>query len=253
MTRPEGAAQPIAGELRSRGAIVLTSPLISIRYRDVDPLPAIREQDWLVFTSRHGVAGLFHNLTRLGQDARALASSRVAAIGPSTERELARHGIRADLVPAVHRADALARDLLEALAPGETVGFPCGSRALDTIRGALTRNGTGFQIAVVYETLLRPLSRDALTALERGVDAILFHSPSAVDSFVASIGEDPRSTEANPFAACYAAIGPTTAERLQYHGLRADVVAEDHTDVGLVNAVEAYRAGSPARISRSGS
>ena len=56
-----------------------------------------------------------------GLDARALAPARVAAIGPGTERALARRGIRADLVPDRFVAESLARRVPEARDAGERV------------------------------------------------------------------------------------------------------------------------------------
>ena len=55
---------------------------------------------------------LFERLAAAGQDARALAGARVAAIGPGTARALAERGILADVVPA----RSVAESLVEALA-----------------------------------------------------------------------------------------------------------------------------------------
>ena len=85
--------------------------------------------DWIVFTSANGVRCFFDRLHDAhGKDTRALAGVHVAAIGPATARALEAHGISADVVPAVYRAEgvfAAIRDYADA--DGEDAG---GSRGL---------------------------------------------------------------------------------------------------------------------------
>src|SRR6185369_12849365 len=93
--------------LEELGAEVLELPAI-----EITPLaftvPDLAGYDWLVFTSANGVRAFFHDgLTPAGLDARALAGVRLAAIGPGTAKALARHGLRADLVPERFVAESL--------------------------------------------------------------------------------------------------------------------------------------------------
>ena len=111
VTRARAAASGLAGRLEALGARVMQAPAI----RTVPlpgPAPDLTSYDLLCLTSPVGVATLFERLRADGRDARALAGTRVAAIGPGTAGALAEHGIDADIVPE----RAVAEGLVEALA-----------------------------------------------------------------------------------------------------------------------------------------
>ena len=65
-------------------------------------------------------------LDRQGLDARVLAGTRVAAIGPGTAAVLREWGIRADLVPARAIAESLAAELDRAGSHGPARADPPG-------------------------------------------------------------------------------------------------------------------------------
>ncbi len=71
-------------------------------------------------------------------------------------------------------------------------------------------------------------------------DWIVFTSVNGVDAFFEAVRE--AGLDARALAGCrVAAIGPATAERLQAHGIRADVQPETYTSAALVEAVAAER------------
>ena len=91
-------------------------------------MPELGGYEWLVFTSANGVDAFFdRGLEPAGLDARALAACAVAAIGPGTERALARRGIRADLVPERFVAESLLEAFPNPTGPA--------ARVLDRARG----------------------------------------------------------------------------------------------------------------------
>jgi uroporphyrinogen III methyltransferase/synthase len=235
VTRPVRAARTVARLLRRRGASVLSVPLIDIVPIDADiaatldkPLSAY---GWIVLTSLHGALGLALALDRAGLDARALAHSRFAAVGPKTARQLRDSlGIHADLIPAEHRAAALVRELAHAITPGQRVLFPCGTLALDELPDGLARAGITVDRLRVYHTIERPVPDSARRRVELGADAILLHSPTAARSLAGS-GIDLGD-------ALVGAIGPTTAEAAERAGLRVAFTARTYSDEGLVESLE---------------
>ena len=107
VTRAREQASELRVRLEQLGAEVIELPSIALEPIDFE-LPELGRYEWVVFTSANGVDAFFDGgLARAGRDARALAPAGVAAIGPGTERALARRGIRADLVPERFVAESL--------------------------------------------------------------------------------------------------------------------------------------------------
>ncbi|MDX1999975.1 MAG: uroporphyrinogen-III C-methyltransferase [Thermoanaerobaculia bacterium] len=239
LTRPDGPARRTAALLAARGARVVASPLIEIELQDeavlasalAERLPLAR-YPWLVFTSKHGVAGFWRGLRAAGRDARALAGTRLAVVGPATAEALGDHGLSADLVAVPHRAEALVAALARQMLPGHRVLFSAGSRARrETVLG-LGAHGIAVDELEVYTTRHRAPTPAFRNTLERGVDAVVFTSPSAVASYVEH-GLDPAAADV---VVC---LGPTTAAEARERGFRDPQVAADHDEAGLIEALTA--------------
>lgn len=235
VTRPRSASRELTEALRARGAEVIPCPLLRVSYKQTaaaldTALSGLATCNWVVFTSVHGVRAVSRRLRVAGKDARAFGATRVAAIGPATAAELARVGIRPDLVPAVFTAAALTEALIRASfgCPGRVL-LPradiAGSELPNGLRGA----GAAVHEVAAYRTLAITPPRRALAELRKGVDAIVFCSPSAVCRFVAL-----RLDAAD---AMIVSLGPVTAEAARRAGLRVHVVAENHSASGLVAAL----------------
>ena len=68
----------------------------------------VRSADWIVFTSKNGVRSFFYNLELAGADIRLIANARFAVVGKATEKELVKHHINADIIPAEQTGKGLA-------------------------------------------------------------------------------------------------------------------------------------------------
>jgi len=230
--------------LGDAGARPVACPLIRVVYpsrtEDIDVmLRGTGRYRWIVFTSVHGVRGFWRRLTALGGDARRLSGCRLAAVGPTTAAELARHGLMADLVPSESVGAALAEVLAAAATedggPGRVL-FPRGNLTSAGLPGRLRAAGAEVDEVIVYSTIEATPSPTELSAVREGADAIVFCSPSAVRRFVA--------LRLEPAGAAVACLGPTTAAAARDAGVAVDVVAEDHSAGGLVKALERYFASS---------
>lgn len=76
-----------------------------------DFINKIKSADWILFTSKNGVKSFFYNLDLAGADIRLIANARFAVVGKATEKELAKHHIKADLIPAEQTGKGLAGEL----------------------------------------------------------------------------------------------------------------------------------------------
>lgn len=76
-----------------------------------DFINKIKSADWILFTSKNGVKSFFYNLNLAGADIRLIANARFAVVGKATEKELAKHHINADIIPAEQTGKGLAGEL----------------------------------------------------------------------------------------------------------------------------------------------
>lgn len=252
VTRPEPRARALSLRLRELGAEVLECPAIRLLDPD-DPGPLRRAAsrleaggyDWLVFTSPAGV----HQLCRVLSDGMApelpgTEGLRGAAIGSSTAASAREAGFRVDVVPGEYRAEALADGIIRAAAPsrraasdgamaGLRVLLPRAAEARPVLPRRLEAAGAAVDEVPAYQAV-RPDEEEMAElreAVARGdVDWLTFTASSIVRSYVERVGTETAGARV-------AAIGPITAETARNLGLRVDVVAEQYTADGLVEAL----------------
>jgi uroporphyrinogen III methyltransferase/synthase len=254
VTRARAQASGLAQRLTALGASVIEAPTIRTRTLDGPPLdPA--PYDLICLTSANGVWRLFERLAAGGRDARSLAGTRIAAIGPGTARALVEHGIVADVVPERFVAESLVEALEDFDVKHALVATASGARELlpDALRG----RGAQVDVLALYETVAEPLSEQALQQAQRA-DYITFTSSSSVRYFLdaprARGGHRPFSDTAHtqlhddePTSAhaCLSpttrivSIGPVTSATLRERGLEPHIEAERHDVEGLIDALVA--------------
>lgn len=71
----------------------------------------VKSADWILFTSKNGVKSFFYNLDLAGADIRLIANARFAVVGKATEKELAKHHIKADVIPMEQTGKGLAEEV----------------------------------------------------------------------------------------------------------------------------------------------
>ncbi|WP_437570678.1 uroporphyrinogen-III C-methyltransferase [Sorangium sp. So ce542] len=259
VTRPRHQARSTSRLIRLRGGEAVELATIEI-HPPPDPArvtAAVRGLSGyhaVVFTSENGVSRFFEELDRLGLDARAFGSARLAAIGVGTAAALAARGVRADIVPKEFRGEELAEAILAdpALAERRAARSPVRvllARALvarEVLPERLRAAGCEVDVVPVYET--RPASSDRreqlLRALSAGeIDVVLLTSSSTVDSLCHLLGE---GAAARLDRVLLASIGPITTATAEKWGLRVGVTAEVSTTAGLLDALDRYFAALQA-------
>jgi len=232
VTRARAQASGLSRSLEALGAEVVQAPVIRIRPLPGPPLD-LSPYDLICLTSASGVELLFERLTAGGQDARALAGARVAAIGPATARALSERGITADVVPTQAVAEALVAALEQI--PVTRALVARARKARDVIPDALRARGAEVDVLDLYETVVEPLSAEAL-ARAQGADYITFTSSSTVDYFLEAAGRGGAQAGFSPQTRIVS-IGPVTSATLREHGLRADVEASRHDVDGVLEVL----------------
>jgi uroporphyrinogen III methyltransferase/synthase len=238
VTRARTQASQIAEQLAALGADVIEAP--AIRIEPLDPAPlrtvlgALDDYDWVIFTSRNAVDITWDELRTLGLDARALAGTRLVAVGPATAAALAEHGIVADVVPERFVAEGIV-DALRGRSDvrGTRVLYPRAEDARDVLPEELRRLGVRLDDVPIYRSVPDPAGAHAAReALESGsVDVITFTSSSTVRYFVAAVGVDAARR------ATIVSMGPITSETARTSGLAVAAEAREATIEALVEAV----------------
>jgi uroporphyrinogen III methyltransferase / synthase len=236
VTRARAQASGLAARLATLGAEVLETPTIRIEPRPLAgevraAAEAIGEYALICVTSPNGASLLMDALAELGKDARALANATVAAIGPGTAAELARRGIRADVVPERSVAEALVQALEDVPVQGRRALVARAAEARDLLPESLRERGAEVDVVALYDTVAEPLS-DGQLERAAGADYATFTSSSTVRFFNEAGGRVGERTRV-------VSIGPVTSETARELGMTVHVEADRHDIDGLVDALVA--------------
>jgi uroporphyrinogen III methyltransferase/synthase len=229
VTRARAQASGLAAQLAELGAEVVQAPVIRVSALP-GTAPDLRRYDLVCLTSPNGVEMLFERLTAEGLDARALAGTRVAAIGPGTARALAEHGVIADVVPERFVAEGLVEALADV--PVTRALVARAAEARDVLPDALRGRGAEVDVLALYETVADPFTAAERAAIA-AADYVTFTSSSTVRFFF------DQAADGLLERARLASIGPVTSETLQELGHPPDLEAERHDVDGLIAALVA--------------
>ena len=239
VTRSRTQSADLVELLERAGAEPVEAPTIEIQpvedFSKVDAeLARLTEYDWVVFTSTNTVEQLFERLGTLGRDARQFHGSRVAAIGTATASALGERGIVADLVSRESVSQSLIDGLAEQGVAGRNILLPGAEVRPERLRRGLEGLGAVVQEVTLYRTVLPSGAGERLAeVLDARVDVVTFTSSSTVTNLVALLRGD--VTRLGDIA--IACIGRVTAETARKAGLNVDILAEDSTAAGLVDAI----------------
>ena len=245
VTRAVAQASRFVELLESAGATVVEAPTIVIEppasWEPLDrALDALDGFCWVIFTSVNGVAMVDRRLADRGLAWSAFADKRIAAIGPATADALAAHDVRAAIVPAEYRAEALVERLRDEIRSGDGVLLPRAAQTRDLLVRELQAAGARVAEVPVYETRTVSDTADRLRAAFAAgrVDVVTFTSSSTVRHFAALFTDEERRRWFPGFVV--AAIGPVTAATADELGLPTAIMPADYTIPALARAIEQY-------------
>ena len=192
----------------------------------------------MIFTSANGVNAFFKRLKALKLDIRTLGAVKICAIGPKTKELLEDKGLQVAVMPEVFRAEAVAEALKPLVKAGEKVLLPRADIARDVLVTTLKEMGLEVNEVIAYETVVADTDDNFLIEKmeQKGIHVVTFTSSSTVRNFMKLIGERKELLD----GVTIAAIGPVTAETAEKLGLKADIIADEYTIDGLVQALVKY-------------
>jgi uroporphyrinogen-III synthase len=202
-----------------------------------DALRSLGDADWLLLTSANAVRAVAGAATA----GVALPSAlRLASAGPATTEAirslLPGRAITAEATGA-YGAEGLAHALALVNVAGARMVFPVSDRSPAELAATLRARGATVEVVVAYRTIPPEGSAERLReALEGGLDAVTFASPSAVEAFTLLGG----AGSAVPAVV----MGPSTAAAAKAAGLAVAATADVATGGALAEAVERHLAGT---------
>jgi uroporphyrinogen III methyltransferase/synthase len=253
VTRAQEQSFELVDRLLDLGADPIEAPTIRIMPpEDLGPLDEacanLESFDWVVFTSANGVESFMRQLLAGPRDVRTLGGLRLSAIGPATADRLSRYGLKVDVMPREHRAEAVFAALQQAdCLEGKQVLLPRADIARSMLPTALREAGANVTEVTAYKTVLAGEDRDKSPdiyklLLEQRVDVVTFTSASTVRNFVKILGPGPAVDLLN--TTLVASIGPITTDTAKELGIKTTIMPQTYTIPALVDAIAEYFMGS---------
>lgn len=244
VTRSQEQTAVLCQKFEALGATAVSFPTIQFVPYQSDKLSqalaTLPSYDWIVFTSSNGVRFFLKDLSadQLAQ----LQQSQVAAVGSATLKALTSAEIPVAFVPDTFTGEALATGLGDVrnqriLLPRAKVGRP---EIVQLLRDA----GAEVLDVPLYETVTAVPPPSAWQQLTEGIDVITFTSPSSVRNFFKIINNNrpqgflkPLGSKSKTLIAC---IGPSTKAEAEQNGLTVQIMPDEYTIDGLVEAVASF-------------
>ena len=264
VTRPEEAAREMVTLLRRYQANPLIMPLIRTEcVKDIKAkstaVSSLEQCQGILFSSVQGVDYFFKWLNRvkagdqtdggrsphLENDRQILTllnEKALIAVGPKTAERVKHYGLTHVRIPQQYLQEGMAKLLPQHLTEGQSSPLSPGQGSASLFGGGFTGKGYEVEELIVYQTRLidqvNPVYWQAILSGE--ADVVTFTSASTVKAFdrIFSSSDHPGKDKRKlPVFAC---IGPVTAQEARLRGYRVDIVAEEHTVLGLLKAMIAY-------------
>lgn len=189
----------------------------------------VRSADWIVFTSKNGVRSFFYNLELAGADIRLIANARFAVVGKATEKELAKHHINADIIPAEQTGKGLAGELSSYMGDNDEIKV-----CIFSAKEASPDLEAGLKEICELEKIDAYVNEQAYESIHESignmVSEAVFTSASNVERFFDMLPE-------NAYVETAYSIGEKTTAVLEQHNVREILQADDSSYEALVDKI----------------
>lgn len=241
-TQPAEQAKKLFGLMPSQDVEFISMPLIKTKTVELNKINVtsinkINDFDWIIFTSKRGVAGLFKLLKDMNLSKNQLINLKFAVIGEPTAAELINYGFKADYINKGNTSKEflfyLLRDVINNC---DKVLMPLGNLASNYIPDALSEIATITRIDV-YETIkLKEINKKILNRIDKDdYHLLVFTSPSAFENFIEITNYKPNEKNLRILS-----IGQTTTNAIQSLGFEVLLTAKKSTIEGLTKEIEKF-------------
>lgn len=243
VTRARAQASTMVKKIEELGGLAIELPSIEIQKetnlsRLYEAFEHLQDYDWLIFTSVNAVDIFFAELQKNHLDIRSLYGIKICAIGPATRMRLEERGLIVELVPDEFVAEGIIKKMASSVKAGERVLLPRARDARKILPEGIRQLGAELDEIYLYKSIIsNNIDEEQLEEVKYGkVDYLTFTSSSTVKNFVNILGKD--SIKDFNFRVKVACIGPVTAATAEEYGFTVDILADEYTIDGLLNAVK---------------
>jgi uroporphyrinogen III methyltransferase / synthase len=245
VTRAVEQSVALLHALRESAAIPVSLPMVSFAPPEApgpldDALMNLHGFDWIFLTSQNALRAMQDRCGLISLSLpQLIAGVRIAAVGPATSEAAEQAGIEVTYVAQKHQGVALAEELGERVR-GMKVLLPRSDRANQDLVEALGRLGAQVTEVIAYKTI-RPNEEGTqgyISELEKGADAILFFSPSAVHHLSELLGAAKFMIMSRTVA--FVAIGPVTEKALRTAGVERVIIAKETHASAVLGALSDF-------------
>ena len=239
VTRAVDQSAQLEDLLREQGAEPVSVPLIEFRriINDLqcrENLRRLEEFDWILFTSANAIRFFFE---LLGEQS-IPSQVRLACVGSKTATTLREFGYEPNFVPSKFSSRNLTEEIN--VRSGESILYPSPQEISSDLETKFQELGVKVTRWPIYETLRVSIKPEEKEILLSGIDAVTFASPSVISSYCDQV-PDYQTVLGDTITAC---IGPMTKRRASELGVKVDVMPEQYTAAGLVDALSRHFQGS---------
>lgn len=199
-----------------------------------DFINKIKLADWIVFTSKNGLKSFFYNLDLAGADIRLIANARFAVVGKATEKELAKHHIKADLIPAEQTGKGLAEEVKFYMQDDYKLSNKKSKVCIFSAKEASPDLEAGLKGICELEKIDAYVNEQAdesiSESMENRINEAVFTSASNVDRFFGMLPE-------NAYVETAYSIGEKTTDALEQYNVGKILQADDSSYEALVDTI----------------
>ena len=199
-----------------------------------DFINKIKSADWILFTSKNGVKSFFYNLDLAGADIRLIANARFAVVGKATEKELAKHHIKADLIPAEQTGKGFAEEVKFYIKDDYKLSNKKSKVCIFSAKEASPDLEAGLKGICELEKIDAYVNEQADESISESIgnsiSEAVFTSASNVDRFFDMLPE-------NTCVETAYSIGEKTTAALEQYNVREIVQADDSSYEALVDKI----------------
>jgi uroporphyrinogen-III synthase len=251
VTAPRNYAYRLSEQIIKKGGLPILMPTIETcylsNYTQLDAaLADINEFDWILFTSRNGIAAFFQRINELNIPISLVQKCHLCALGKDAESLLSFCG-KVDLIPTKSSPAGIVVELAKlpqihekkVLIPApEVVGLP-EPNVVPNLITDLQQLGIEVTRVPTYITQGLDISIYGieLNLIRQGmIDVIAFSSTAEVESFLTMVNS--QSDYEHCVIACF---GPYTTANAQKLGMNVAIVARDYSSFeGFAEAIAAF-------------